>query len=293
MVSSFIETEETRRSIPLMCRVLRVSRPGYYAWRERPPSSREREDAELTGRIGRIHRDSRGTYGAPRVHAQLRSEGVRVGNKRVARLMRKEGLQGCHHRCRKTPRTTLRDPRATPAEDLVERDFTPVAKDRLWVADVPYAPTWGGFDYLAFILDAYSGRLVGWAMADHLRAGLVTDALGMAVWRRNPAPGLTHHSGQGSQYTSISLGRKLEEAGIAPSTGSVADPYDNALAESFVSSLKRELVERRSWPTRGAVRGAMFEYFEVFYNRKRIHSALGCQSPADYERSTMEEGVAA
>ena len=190
MVSSFIETEETRRSIPLMCRVLRVSRPGYYAWRERPPSSREREDAELTGRIGRIHRDSRGTYGAPRVHAQLRSEGVRVGNKRVARLMRKEGLQGCHHRCRKTPRTTLRDPRATPAEDLVERDFTPVAKDRLWVADVPYVPTWGGFDYLAFILDAYSGRLVGWAMADHLRAGLVTDALGMAVWRRNPAPGL-------------------------------------------------------------------------------------------------------
>ncbi len=292
MIFSFIETEKTRHSIPLMCRGLRVSRSGYYAWRERSPSSREREDADLTGRIERIHRDSRGTYGAPRIHAQLRSEGVRVGNKRVGRLMRREGLSGCHHRRKKT-RTTLRDPLAVPARDLVERDFTPEAKDRLWVADISYVPTWEGFDYLAFVLDAYSRRLVGWAMADHLRAELVTDALEMALWRRDPAAGLIHHSDQGSQYTSISLSQRLEETGVVPSMGSAADPYDNAMAESFVATLKRELLDRRSWPTREEVRSAMFEFCEVFYNRQRIHSALGYQSPADYEEGTMEVGDAA
>jgi putative transposase len=293
MIFSFIETEKIQHSIPLMCRVLRVSRSGYYAWRERPPSGRRREDSALAGRIREIHRDSRGTYGAPRVHAKLRSEGARVGNKRVARLMREEGLEGCHRRRRKTPRTTLRDPRAAPAEDLVERDFVPEAANRLWVADISYVPTWEGFDYLAFTLDAYSRRLVGWAMADHLRAELVTDALGMALWRRDPAPGLIHHSDRGSQYTSISFGQKLQEARIIPSMGSVADPYDNALAESFVATLKRELLDRRSWPAREEVRTAMFEYFEVFYNRQRIHSALGYQSPADYEEGRMKVGDAA
>jgi putative transposase len=180
-----------------------------------------------------------------------------------------------------------------PAQDLVERKFTPAARDRLWVADISYVPTWEGFDYLAFVMDAYSRRLVGWAMADHLRAELVTDALDMALWRRQPAPGLIHHSDRGSQYTSISFGARLEQAGIVPSMGSVADPYDNALAESFVATLKRELLDRRSWPTREEVRSALFEFVEVFYNRQRIHSALGYTSPADYERSTMAEGVAA
>ena len=292
MIFSFIEIEKIQHSIPLMCRVLTVSRSGYYAWRGRPPSSREREDAALTGRIGRIHRGSRGTYGVPRIHARLRAEGVRVGNKRVARLMRKAGIAGCHRRRKKT-RTTLRDPLAVPAPDLVERKFAPEAANKLWVADISYVRTWEGFDYLAFVLDAYSRRLVGWAMADHLRAELVADALGMAVRRREPAPGLIHHSDRGSQYTSVEFGRKLQEARIIPSMGSVADPYDNALAESFVATLKRELLDRRSWPTRGEVRSAMFEYCEVFYNRQRIHSSLGYQSPADYERSTMEEGVAA
>ena len=293
MIFSFIEIEKANHAIELMCRVLKVSRSGYYAWRVRPPSRRERDNAALTEQIRRIHRDSRGTYGAPRVHAQLRAEGVGVGNKRVARLMRKEGLEGCHHRRKKTPRTTLRDPRAVPARDLVERQFMPEAVNKLWVADISYVPTWEGFDYLSFVLDAYSRRLVGWAMADHLRAELVTDALDMALWRRNPAPGLIHHSDQGSQYTSISFAQKLEEGGVVPSMGSVADPYDNALAESFVATLKRELLDRKSWPTREEVRTAIFEYVEVFYNRQRIHSALGYTSPADYERSTMGEGVAA
>lgn len=293
MIFSFIEIEKANHSVPLMCRVPRVSRSGHHAWRERPPSMRSVEDAALTERIRRIHRDSRGVYGAPRVHAKLHSEGVRVGNKRVARLMREAGLEGCHRRRKKTPRTTQRDPRAVPAEDLVERDFDPQAPDRLWVADISYVPTWEGFEYLAFVLDAYSRRLVGWAMADHLTAELVADALGMAIWRRDPAPGLIHHSDRGSQYTSISFGQKLEEAWIVPSMGSVADPYDNALAESFVATLKRELLDRRSWPTREEVRTAMFEFFEVFYNRQRIHSALGYQSPADYEESRMKIGNAA
>jgi putative transposase len=180
-----------------------------------------------------------------------------------------------------------------PAEDLVKRDFNPRASDRLWVADISYVSTWEGFDYLAFVLDAYSRRLVGWAMADHLRSELVIDALNMALWRRNPAPGLIHHSDRGSQYTSISFAQRLEEAGILPSMGSVADPYDNALAESFVATLKRELLDRRPWPTREEVRTAIFEFVEVFYNRQRIHSALGYRSPVDYERSTMGDGVAA
>lgn len=293
MIFSFIEIGKANHSIPLMCRVLRVSRSGYYTWRVRPPSHRQREDAALTGRIARIHLDSRGTYGAPRVHARLRAEGVRVGVKRVGRLMRQEGLEGCHHCRKKTPRTTRRDPRAVPAPDLVERDFTPHATDRLWVADISYLPTWEGFEYLAFVLDAYSRRLVGWAMASHLKTELVSDALEMGLWRRQPAPWLIHHSDRGSQYTSVAFGQRLTEAGVVPSMGSVADPYDNALAESFVATLKRELVDRASWPTRESVRSAMFEYIEVFYNRERLHSALGYQSPADYEEGRMREATAA
>jgi putative transposase len=199
VIFSFIEIERANHSIPLMCRVLRVSRSGYYAWRVRPPSQRQRSDATLTEHIRQIYHDSRSTYGVPRVHARLQAEGVRVGNKRVARLMRKAGLEGCHHRRRKTPSTTCRDLRAVPAADLVKRDFSPEASDRLWVADISYVPTWEGFDYLAFVLDAYSRRLVGWAMASHLRTELVTDALDMALRRRQPAPGLIHHSDRGSQ----------------------------------------------------------------------------------------------
>ncbi|MDQ3362239.1 MAG: IS3 family transposase [Actinomycetota bacterium] len=212
MIFSFIDIERAKHSIGLMCRVLRASRSGYYAWRVRPPSPREREDDALTKCIGRIHRDSRETYGAPRIHAQLHAEGVRVGNKRVARLMRKAGLEGCYRR-RKKARTTQRDPRAVPAPDLVERQFGPEAANKLWVADISYVPTWEGFDYLAFVMDAYSRRLVGWAMASHLRSELVTDALDMALWRRQPAPGLMHHSDRGSQG---GFNRSKQHRGLVP-----------------------------------------------------------------------------
>lgn len=292
MIFLFITEHAAEHTIGLMCRVLKVSRSGYYAWKVRPPSAREREDTVLGEHIERIHRDSRGTYGAPRITAQLHSEGVRVGNKRVGKLMRQEGIEGCHRR-KKTPRTTLADPRAVPAPDLVGRDFAPKDRNRLWVADISYLPTWEGFDYLAFVLDAYSRRCVGWAMASHLRAELVTDALNMALGRRDPAAGLIHHSDRGSQYNSVAFGQRLAEAGAVPSMGSVADPYDNALAESFVATLKRELVDGMSWPTREGVRSAIFEYIEVFYNRRRLHSALGYRSPAEYEEVTLREGIAA
>jgi putative transposase len=293
MIFSFIDLEKAEHSVPLMCRVLKVSTSGYYAFRVRPPSRRERNDDALTEHIHQIHHDCRGTYGVPRVHAQLHAEGERVGNKRVGRLMRREGLEGAHRRRKKTPRTTCRDPRAVAAEDLVKRDFTPQASNRLWVADISYVPTWEGFDYLAFVLDAYSRRCVGWAMASHLRSELVSDALEMALGRRDTAAGLIHHSDRGSQYTSLAFGARLTEAGVVPSMSSVADPYDNAVAESFVASLKRELVDRFSWPSRESVRSACFEFIEVFYNRRRLHSALGYRSPADYEESTMREGIAA
>lgn len=293
MIFAFITEHAAEHAVGLMCRVLKVSRSGYYAWRVRPPSHTEHEDALLSERIERIYRDSRGTYGAPRITAQLHSKGVRIGNKRVGRLMREQGLEGCHHRRKKVPRTTVSDPRAAPAPDLVERDFEPEATNKLWVADISYLPTWEGFDYLAFVLDAYSRRCVGWAMASHLRAELVTDALQMALGRRDPAPGLIHHSDRGSQYNSVAFGQRLAEAGAVPSMGSVADPYDNALAEAFVATLKRELVDGVSWPSRESVRNAIFEYIEVFYNRRRLHSALGYRSPAEYEKVTLREGAAA
>jgi putative transposase len=219
--------------------------------------------------------------------------GIRCGRNRVARLMRKAGLEGCSRGRRKRKGTTLRDSAATPASDLVRRNFTAKAPDRLWVADITYIKTLEGFLYLSFVLDAYSRRLVGWSMATHLRAELVIDALEMAIWRRKPQAGLIHHSDQGVQYTSLSFGKKLEEVGIVPSMGSVGSAYDNAMAESFVATLKSELVYRSSWPTRASARTATFEYLESFYNRKRLHSALGYKSPVDYEEGTMKESTAA
>jgi putative transposase len=290
-VSAFrlVDAEKASYPVAALCRMLGVSKGGYYAWRGRPSSKRSREDITLTEKIREVHRRSRETYGSPRVHAELRALGVRCGRRRVARLMRVAGLRGCMRG--KKRGTTRRDPRAAPAPDLLRRDFVAARPNRVWLADITYVPTQEGFLYLAFILDAHSRKIVGWSMDSYMKTELVVDALQMAVWRRKPSAGLVHHSDRGAQYTAISLGKRLEEVGIVPSMGRTGTALDNAMAESFVATLKSELVHRRRFPDREVARSAVFEYLEGFYNRRRLHSALSYRSPADYEEATIE-GVA-
>jgi putative transposase len=224
------------------------------------------------------------------VHAELRAQRVYCGRKRIARLMRVAGLAGCHRR--RKLRTTQREPRAVPAPDRVQRRFVASAPNQLWTADITYIPTWSGFLYLAVVLDVFSRRIVGWAMADHLRSELVVTALEMAVWNRRPASGLIHHSDQGSQYTSIAFGKRCQQAGIVSSMGSRGDCYDNAITEAFFATLECELLHRHRFRTHTEARTALFDYIEGFYNTHRRHSALAYSSPADYERAT-ELAVAA
>src|SRR5829696_7260048 len=289
-----MEAQKANYRVSVMCRTLKVSKSGFYGWRDRAPSARDQADALLSEKIARIHRDSHETYGAPRIHFELRTLGVRCARKRVARLMREASLFGCGGRRRKL-RTTLRSQaeRTPPAPDLVRRDFTPEAPERLWVADITYVRTWEGWLYLAFVLDTYSRRIVGWSMANNLSTEIVLDALNMSIYTRRPEPGLIHHSDRGSQYTSVEFGSRLREAGLLPSMGSVADAYDNSMAESFVSTLKRELIHRHSWPSRQTARMAIFEYIEGFYNTHRRHSALGHLSPSDYEEARLRGGAVA
>ena len=280
-----MRANQARYPVATMCRVLEVSTSGYYAWRNRELSARAVSDASLLKKIREIHARSRGTYGAPRIHAELEAEGIRVSRKRVGRLMREAGLQGAHRR--RAPRTTIRNPEARPAPDLVEREFTAERPNRLWVADITYVPTWEGFLYLAVVLDAFSRRVVGWAMAGHLRTCLVLDALDMALVRRQPSE-VIHHSDQGSQYTSVAFGKRCAQAGVRPSMGSVGDCYDNAMCESFFATLECELIERQSFRTREQARLAIFDFVEGWYNRSRRHSALGYCSPLEYERRYEE-----
>jgi putative transposase len=282
----FIAATKAEHSIKIMCRVLEVSRSGFHAWERRAPSARALADHALTGRIAEIHSDSLKTYGSPRVHAELRLEDdVRVGRKRVERLMRRAGLSGQVKRRRGT--TTIRVQGVRSAPDLVERDFNPTEPNRLWAADITYIRTWEGWLYLASVMDLYSRRIVGWALADHLRAELVVDALEMAVARRRPDPGLVHHSDHGSQYTSLVFTRRCRSVGIDISIGSRGDCFDNAVLESFHATLKKDLIHRRSWPTKTDARTAVFDYIEAFYNRRRRHSLLGMRSPAEFETSTL------
>lgn len=271
--------------IQTMCRAFGVSRSGYYAWRERPPSARSRSDDALTTRIRAVHKASRETYGAPRIHAELADQGTLVGRKRVERLMKAEGLAGVSRR--RGRRTTLRDEWVRPASDLVDRNFQADAPDRLWVADITYVPTWAGFLYLAVVLDAFSRRIVGWAMGNDLRTRLVLDALDMALGQRRPA-GVIHHSDQGSQYTSVAFGLRCREAGVRPSMGSVGDAYDNALCESFFATLECELLDRRRFQTKAEARMALFSFIEGWYNPGRRHSALGYLSPINYEKAAQQ-----
>ena len=277
----FVEQEKARYPVRALCAALGVSPSGYYAWRSRGVSARERSDAELAAEIRRSHARSQGTYGVPRVWADLADAGFHVSRKRVARLMRHDHLAGVHRR--RFVRTTIRDENAAPFPDLVQRDFTAPGPDRLWVADITHLPTRSGVCYLASIVDAWSRRVVGWSMANHMRAELVTGALDAATVRRRPAGGLVHHSDHGSQYTSLAFGRRLGESGIAASMGSVGDCYDNAMAESFFATLETELIDRSDWATPAEAKTAVFEYIEVFYNRIRRHSSLGNLSPEQFE----------
>ena len=265
-----------------MCRVLGVSTSGYYARQKRPCSARARSDASLSARIATIHQRSRATYGAPRIQVELREQGIRVGRKRVARLLRAAGLAGVSRR--RWVITTQRDRDARPAPDLVERNFTAAAPNRLWVADLTYIPTWAGFLYLAVVLDVFSRRIVGWAMETYLRTELVLKALNMALGQRRPGE-VIHHSDQGSQYTSLAFGRRCEAAGVRPSMGSVGDCFDNAMCESFFATLECELLDRRSFKTQAEARMAVFDFIEGWYNPHRRHSALGYLSPINYERT--------
>jgi putative transposase len=234
----------------------------------------------LTKRIKQIHAESRETYGSPRVHAALQANGIRVG-KNVARLMKEADLQGVSRR--KRPSTTVRDDTERPAPDLVDRDFTASGPDELWVADITYVPTRVGHLYLAVVVDAYSRKVVGWEMADHLRSELVLEALNMAARQREPEE-TVHHSDQGSQYTAIGFGKRCEEAGVRPSMGSAGDCYDNAMCESFFATLECELIERTTFATKSEARLSIFEFIEGWYNPHRIHSSICYQSPNCYER---------
>ncbi len=264
-----------------MCRLLGVSPSGYYAFHNRTPSNRARTDALLSERIAAIHAFSKGTYGAPRIHDHLRDDDIRVGKKRVARLMRAAGLEGVSRRnghC-----TTTQDKAASFAPDLVHRVFTADAPDRLWVADITYIPTGSGFLYLAVVMDAFSRRIVGWHMAAHLTRSLVLEALDMALYQRK-ATDVIHHSDRGSQYTSIAFGNRCQAAGVRPSMGAAGDCFDNALCESFFATLECELLDRRRFQAQAEARMAVFEFIEGWYNPHRKHSALNYRSPLQHER---------
>jgi putative transposase len=290
MCFRLIEAKKAQHPVSLLCSVLGVSRAGYYAWTDRPASPRAVRDAELTALIREIHDQSEGSYGWPRMHAELRHRGVCVSRKRVARLMRQAGLSGLLVRRRGA--TTIRVPGVRPAPDLVARDFNPTEPNRLWAADLTEIPTWEGVLNLAVVIDCYSRRVVGWAMAEHRRAELVVEALEMAVFQRKPTVGLVHHSDQGSQYTALIFGQRCHQAGIDRSMGARGCALDNAVVEAFFASLKKEKLNRRSWPTRQAARNAVFTWIEGWYNRRRLHSTLGMRSPADYENTTLVTGGA-
>ncbi len=288
----FIEAEEAgQHSVKRACELLEVSRAAFYEYRKHTPSQRDLSDAELLEEIREIHRVSKGTYGSPRVHGELRNQGIHVGKKRVARLMVGAGLEGrCKKRWRKT---TIPDPDAERALDLIRREFGPCTEiDRRYVGDITYISTWEGWAYLATVIDLASRKVVGWALAEHMRSGLVVDALDMAFAHRRPDEGVIFHSDRGCQYTSADYGNFARANGVVLSVGRKGECWDNAVAESFFATIKRELIDARAWPTRAGLRAAVFDYIEGWYNTRRLHSSLGYLSPADYEANIRQEHAA-
>jgi len=289
---AFILAEKAEHAVRMLCRVLGVSHSGFYAWQRRGPSSRAQQDERLKAHIRATHKASRGTYGSPRVHAELRRQDITTSRKRVARLMREEGI--CALPRKRFRRTTDSNHDLAVAPNVLDRSFTVDEPNRVWVTDLSYVWTWEGWVYLAVVLDLFSRRVVGWAVADHMRTELCLEALSMALRRRQPDGGLLHHSDRGSQYASGDYQVELNRRGIVCSMSRRGDCYDNAVAESFFGTLKAELVDRQPWATRSQVCNAIAEYIEVFYNVRRLHSALGYVSPAEFElKYTQQTTLAA
>jgi putative transposase len=278
----FIEDHRAAFAVRTMCAVLEVSASGYYAWRDRPESARSRADRALAVDIRRVHADNRAIYGSPRVHAALRAEGRRIGVNRVARLMRHHGIQGRHKR--RVPRTTDSKHSLPVAPNLLGRQFTAPAPNRIWLADITYIPTGEGWLYLAVVLDMFSRRVVGWAMSETMPQELTMTALQMAITNRRPAPGLVHHSDRGSQYAARAYRSLLEEHSMLCSMSRKGDCWDNAPMESFFGSMKTELEDGTVFETRQAAKNALFSFIEGFYNRQRLHSAIGYCSPINKEQ---------
>ena len=286
---AFIDVEKALYPLRILCRVLRVSRSGYYAWRDRKPSVRALDDERLRPKVVEAFKVGRGTYGSPRVLDELIDQGFEIGRRRVARLMRELGLRGVSPR--KFRVTTDSDHNHAIAENLLARDFEAKRPNEKWVTDITYVWTSEGWLYLAIVMDLYSRRIVGWSMADHLRTELCLDALQMAIKQRTKIRGLVHHSDRGVQYASDRYRAALKAQGIECSMSRRADCWDNAVAESFFGTLKNELIYRRPWLDRASVRNAISEYIEVFYNRIRRHSTIGNVSPAKFEE--MDQAIAA
>jgi transposase InsO family protein len=279
-----IDRRRSQYPVTMMCRVLKVSRSGYYTWRVRPESRRAKTDREVTQAIERLHADSKGVYGSPKITADLRDEGYRHGRHKVARLMRIAGLKGCPKRRFRV--TTQRDPSHPVAENLLDQEFTAEAPNQRWAADITYIATNQGWLYLAVVMDLYSRRIVGWSMSRWINRHLVIDALNMAIGARRPEGELLHHSDRGSQYTSEDFRDELLKHGIDCSMSARGNCYDNAVVESFFGLMKREWVNRVRYRTREEARADVFEYIECFYNRKRRHGYLGNISPAEFEKRT-------
>jgi putative transposase len=268
-------------SVKTLCRVLEVTRSGFYAWCERGTCRRAKRDQQLTSKIRALHTQSHGTYGSPRIRRDLVEAGEKVSKKHIARLMQEQGLAG--RRKRRFRKTTDSGHGLPVVGNLIARAFTRTAPNQAWVADITYIRTWEGWSYLAVVLDLYSRRVVGWALADNMRTDLVLEALRMAVILRRPERGLVHHSDRGSQYVSAECRNYLLEHEIVQSMSRKGNCWDNAVAESFFATLKEELIYRNSWPTRSRLREAIVDYIDGFYNRRRRHSTLGLVSPIEYE----------
>lgn len=283
----FVRGHASEHPVSTLCRVLEVSKAGYYAWVKRPPSTRAREDAALVTTIRDIHQESGRTYGSPRVHRELRAQGVRHGEKRIARLMRRAGIRA--KTVRRFRVTTQSDHPHPVAPNVLERQFSETTPDRVWVGDITYLSTREGWLYLAVVLDLATRRVIGWSMRHTLERGLTLDALGMAIERRRPGPGVLVHTDRGSQYASGDYRALLAAHGMRCSMSRRGDCWDNAVAESFFATLKRELVDGADWRTRDEARSAVFRYIETWYNRRRRHSTLGYLSPEEFERQYNEQ----